>query len=145
MQNCIFFVIQPTFFILLRHIIKLTIMICQPFDIQKQNDATLVLRHFIQRSARLLPIFAELKTTSETDFHAKEQYDAIVNLFSEFNYDDQLSQKLLNSDILDRIRASFYAILNARSISEKEAENILAYFFEEYQRLMNVWIRIEMN
>lgn len=120
-------------------------MICQPFDIQKQNDATLVLRHFIQRSARLLPIFAELKTTSATDYQAKEQFDAIVNLFNEFNYDDELSKKLLNSDILDRIRASFYTILNAKSISEIEGKNILAYFFEEYQRLMNTWIRIEMN
>jgi len=136
---------EPTKWIFLRLYFKMSVMICQPFDIQKQNETNLALRNFIQRSAQLLPLFAELKTSGLTDYESIEQYNAISNLISHFKFDDEISHHQMNSDILERIRLSYNAINNSPQLSEKESENILSHFFKEYERLLNVWKKVEMN
>lgn len=120
-------------------------MITHAIDIKKYNEANLVLRHFVQRSARLLPLFADLKVSGLSDRQSKQNYSAIANLFQHFNYDDETSKYLINSDILDRIRHSFHAIYNADSLSEEAAEKLLSHFYEEYHRLMQNWMSIELN
>jgi hypothetical protein len=126
-------------------VIKLQEMISHTVEIKKYNEVNLVLRHFIQRSARLLPIFAELKTLKNSDTESQAQYQAICDLFMQFNYDDSTSRQLINSDILERIRNTFYAIHNADELSTEVAEQLLSHFFEEYQRLLNNWSTIELN
>lgn len=120
-------------------------MICHTIDIKKYNEANLVLRHFIQRSARLLPIFADLKVSGLKDRQSKQNFSAIANLFQHFNFDDETSKHLINSDILERIRNCFHAIYNADILSEEASQKLLNHFFEEYNRLMQNWIRIELN
>lgn len=120
-------------------------MICHTLDIKKYNEANLVLKHFIQRSARLLPIFADLKVSGLTNRESRQNYAAISTLFQHFNYDDETSKYLINSDILERIRNCFQAIRNAGTLSEEAADQLLSHFFEEYQRLMNDWMKIELN
>lgn len=120
-------------------------MICQTIDIKKYNEANLVLKHFIQRSARLLPIFAELKVSGLTDRQSKQNFSAIANLFLHFNYDDETSKHLMNSDILERIRNCYQAIYNAEILTEESSDELLSHFFEEYQRLMQNWLKIELN
>jgi len=120
-------------------------MISHTVDIKRYNEVNLVMRHFIQRSARLLPIFAELKTLNLTDVESIRQYQAICDLFMQFNYDDTTSRNLINSDILERIRNTFYAIHNADELSTEVADQLLSHFFEEYQRLLKAWSVIELN
>ena len=120
-------------------------MICQTIDIKKYNEANLVLRHFIQRSARLLPIFAELKVSGLNDRQSRQNFSAIANLFEHFNFNDETSEHLIDSNILERIRSCFQAIQNADSLSQKEADELLGYFFHEYNRLMQNWMKIELN
>jgi hypothetical protein len=120
-------------------------MICHTLDIKKYNEANLVLKHFIQRSARLLPIFADLKVNGLTDRESKQNYAAITSLFQHFNYDDETSRHLINSDILERIRNCFQAIYNSDTLSEESADQLLCHFFEEYHRLMQDWMKIELN
>ena len=121
------------------------VMICHTLDIKKYNEANLVLKHFIQRSARLLPIFADLKVSGLNNRESKQNYAAISNLFQHFNYDDETSKHLINSDILERIRACFQAIYNADQLSEETSDQLLSHFFEEYHRLMQDWMKIELN
>ena len=120
-------------------------MISHTVDIKKYNEVNLVMRHFIQRSARLLPIFAELKTSNLPDAESKRQYQAICDLFMQFNYDDTASKNLINSDILERIRNTFTAIHNSKELTANVADHLLSHFFEEYQRLLNVWSTVELN
>ena len=120
-------------------------MISHTVEIKKYNEVNLVLRHFIQRSASLLPIFAELKTLNLSDAESIRQYQAICDLFLQFNYDDSTSQHYIGSDILDRIRNTFFAIHNADELSTEVADHLLSHFFEEYQRLLNNWSAIELN
>jgi hypothetical protein len=120
-------------------------MISHTVDIRRYNEVNLVLRHFIQRSARLLPIFAELKTLNLPDTESQRQYQAICDLFMQFNYDDATSKNLINSDILERVRNTFYAIHNAKELSPEVADQLLSHFYDEYQRLLNTWSTIELN
>jgi hypothetical protein len=120
-------------------------MISHTVDIKRYNEVNLVMRHFIQRSARLLPIFAELKTLNLPDSESKSQYQSICDLFMQFNYEDSTSKHLINSDILERIRNTFFAIHNADELSTEVADQLLSHFFEEYQRLLNVWSTVELN
>ncbi len=120
-------------------------MISQTVDIKKYNEVNLVLRHFIQRSARLLPIFAELKTMQSNDGESISQYQAISDLFMQFNYDDATSKHFMNSDILERIRNTFFAIHNADELTAEVSDKLLSHFFEEYQRLLNNWSVVELN
>ena len=120
-------------------------MICHTLDIKRYNEANLVLKHFIQRSARLLPIFADLKVSGLDSRQSKQNYSSIAQLFEHFNYDDETSKHLINSDILTRIRNCFHAIHNADELTENSSETLLNHFFEEYNRLMQDWMRIELN
>lgn len=120
-------------------------MITQTVDIKKYNEVNLVLRHFIQRSARLLPMFAELKTLNSHDSESTSQYQAISDLFMQFNYDDATSKHFMSSDILERIRNTFFAIHNADELTPEVADKLLSHFFEEYQRLLTNWSAIELN
>ncbi len=134
-QNALNFVLQA----------NLSQMICHALDIQKYNEANLVLRHFVQRSARLLPMFADLKVSGLHDRQDRQNYSAIANLFQHFNYDDETSKHLMNSDILERIRNCFTAIHNAEELSEDSSDKLLSHFYEEYHRLMQNWMKIELN
>jgi hypothetical protein len=120
-------------------------MICHTIDIKKYNEANLILRHFIQRSARLLPLFAELKVSGLKDRESRQNFHAIAELLQHFNFDDETSKHLINSDILERIRNCFNAINNADVLTEEASKKLLNHFFEEYNRLMQNWLRIELN
>jgi hypothetical protein len=120
-------------------------MIDHAIDIKKYNEANFVLKNFIQRSARLLPIFAELKISGLQDLQSERNFNSIANLFQDFNYDDTMSQYLINSDILERIRVSYQAIYQAELLSEESSEQLLSHFFEEYNRLIKHWMQIELN
>jgi len=120
-------------------------MINQTVNIKKYNEANLVLRHFIQRSARLLPIFAELKTLKLKDSESRRQFEAIAEMFKHFNYDDETSRHLMNSDILERVRTTFWAIYNAEELSSKSSDALLSHFFSEYQSLLHNWNLVELN
>ena len=120
-------------------------MICQTIDIKKYNEANLVLKSFIHRSARLLPIFADLKVSGLEDKQAIQDFESIVELFAYFNYDDDTSKFYLNSDILERIRDTYQAIYNAESLNQESAQNLLSHFFTEYNKLLGQWVRVELN
>ena len=120
-------------------------MICHTLDIKKYNEANLVLKHFIQRSARLLPLYADLKISGLKDRQSIQNFSAITQLFQNFNYDDETSKHLINSDILERIRSCFQAVHNAEKLTESAAEKLMSHFFVEYNRLMQNWMKIELN
>ena len=115
-------------------------------DIYKINEANLVLRHFVNLSAKLLPFLHELqnkKNPTQGDIRDK---DKIIHVFDNYSFDSCTSMKLLNSNILDLIKESYESIKSSavRFRSEKK-DNRLNDFLKEHQRLLDNWYQVNSN
>ena len=115
-------------------------------DIYKINEANLVLRHFVNLSARLLPCLHELqnkKNPTRGDISDKHK---IINVFENYSFDTYTSIKLLNSNILDLIKQSFESIKSTASKLRPESkDHRLTDFLKEHQRLLDNWYQINSN
>ena len=112
-------------------------------NIQEMNEAVFILRHFIDLSARLLPLLYKLDqkiTPSIDDIHNKEK---ILTVFRTYNFETKTSEILLESTILDLIRDCYSNIIKEDLITNKQVS--LTNFLTEYNRLKNNWRIVENN
>ncbi len=73
-------------------------------NIQEVNEAVIILRHFIDLSARLLPILYKLDkiaAPTETDIRDKNR---ILEVFQSYNFETHTSNLLLESNVLELIK-----------------------------------------
>ena len=110
-------------------------------QINQLNEALVVLRHFIDLSAQLLPFLDELnriKNPSNSEVINKER---IIDVYNNHKFDTNTSKMLLHSDILELIKESFQSLLkNKKGINEK-----LQRFLNEHNRLTQNWLQIDSN
>lgn len=107
------------------------------------NEAVFVLRHFIDLSARLLPLLYKLDqkvTPLEEEIRDKEK---IISVFKTYKFNTNTSKFLLESNILDLIKQCYLAITEGDSNNDKQ-EGLTA-FLKEYNRLKTHWRQIELN
>lgn len=112
-------------------------------NIQEVNEAVIILRHFIDLSARLLPILYKLDkiaAPTATDINDKNR---ILEVFQSYNFETQTSNLLLESNVLELIKQCYLEIQN-NEVSRSKEDSFLA-FLEEYNRLKNNWRIIENN
>ena len=112
-------------------------------NIQEMNEAVFILRHFIDLSARLLPLLYKLDqkiTPSIQDLRDKEK---ILTVFRTYNFETKTSEVLLESHILDLIRDCYSNITKEDLFINKQVS--LTNFLTEYNRLKNSWRIIENN
>lgn len=112
-------------------------------NIQEVNEAIIILRHFIDLSARLLPILYKLDkiaSPTETDIRSKNK---ILKNFQSYNFDTQTSGILVESTILELIKRCYLEIQNNEPSMVKD-DSFIA-FLQEFNRLKNNWRIIENN
>lgn len=113
--------------------------------IQQVNDATMVLRHFIELSARLLPFFNEL--SKKGTLLPAESYDRerIIEVYHGYNFDTSTSLILMNSNILKTIQDAFEKIEQRVPQEPSEADAVIQRFFIEHDKLVDNWLQTDNN
>ncbi len=112
-------------------------------NIQEMNEAVFILRHFIDLSARLLPLLYKIDqkiTPTIDDLRDKEK---ILTVFQNYNFETKTSKVLLESTILDLIRECYLNIIKEDILINKQVS--LTQFLTEYNRLKNNWRIVENN
>ena len=113
-------------------------------DINRINEANLVLRHFVDLSAYLLPFLSHLQTKkslTEEDLKNKEK---IISVFDGYQFETKTSEYLFNSNILELIKTTYAKITNSKN-EKNHQRKILRQFLNEHKRLVNSWEYIESN
>ena len=109
------------------------------------NEAILVLRHFVELSAKLLPFLDELdrkKAPTMNDLISREK---IIAVYRSYEFDTQTSRVLMNSNVLDLIKQSFENIAERKHRSRKKCSRPLLRFLQEHDRLQRNWGQIQAN
>lgn len=110
-------------------------------QINQVNEALIVLRHFIDLSAKLLPFLEELNNVKEPNEIQSVNKLRIIEVYDNHNFDTDTSKMLLNSNILELIKNSFDS-LTSKKRNKKRSLNL---FLKEYQRLTLNWIQVDAN
>ena len=110
--------------------------------IREINDALMIMRHFVDLSARLLPFLAELQTKSRLTSKDQADKNKIVEVFNTYNFETSTSDILMSSPILLLIKNAYRDLL----ICDKSQINqVLNNFSDEYNRLKRNWQHARMN
>lgn len=114
-------------------------------EIHHLNEALLVMRHFITLSARLLPFLNELQQKKHPTSVEITNIHKISEVYENYNFDTNVSEMLLNSNILELIKESFERISDSSYLKNREANRRLRHFLNEYHRLSEKWGEINAN
>ena len=109
------------------------------------NEAILVLRHFVEVSAKLLPFLEELQQKKRQTVHDLVNREKIIAVYKNHKFDTQTSLALMHSNILDLIQRSFETICANGATSRKHSHTYVQEFLMEYRRLKQNWGMIEAN
>ncbi len=113
--------------------------------IQQVNDATIVLRHFIELSAKLLPFFNDLSMKEHLLPHEAMDRKKIIDVFKNYKFDASTSLILMNSTILDTIREAFAHIEKRIPGEHSEADQVLERFYVQHDELVRNWQLTDCN
>lgn len=109
------------------------------------NEAILVLRHFVELSAKLLPFLDELERKKAPTMHDLKSREKIIAVYRNYEFDTQTSRVLMNSDVLELIKKSFENISQRKHRSKKNYSRPLIQFLQEHDRLQRNWGLIQAN
>lgn len=110
--------------------------------IREINDALMIMRHFVDLSAKLLPFLAEIQ--AKNNLSEKEQADKnkIIQVFNTYNFEATTSDLLMHSPILELIKNAYRELLIC---DKSQTEIVLQPFSEEYDRIKRNWQYARMN
>lgn len=109
------------------------------------NEAILVLRHFVELSAKLLPFLDELDRKKAPTMHDLKSREKIIAVYQNYEFDTNTSRVLMNSDVLQLIKESFEHICERRGKGRRSKKNYLHQFLKEHERLQQNWGMIQAN
>ncbi|MBI1836909.1 MAG: hypothetical protein HYR91_06545 [Flavobacteriia bacterium] len=112
--------------------------------IQKLNEAVYILRNFVELSAQLLPFLVELKYLKKPTSEDLEDKENIIDLYRNYQFDDDTSIQLMDSPVLALIHESFDTIVEEKS-NKRISMNKVKKFMKEHDRLKHQWMKIDMN
>ncbi len=119
--------------------------VMRSMSIQQINEATLVLRHFIEVSAKLLPFFNELSKKEKLMPIEYVNRKKILDVFHSYNFDTTTSAVLMDSTILDKIKRLIQEIENRIPGEPSLADDLLESFLSEHEQLSKNWIKTDCN
>lgn len=111
--------------------------------IQEMNEAVFILRHFIDLSARLLPLLFKIDQNIEPTLEESRDKEKILTVFRSYKFETDTSKVLLESNILELIKTCYLNVIYEVPSVNKQAG--LADFLNEYNRLKKNWRMIENN
>ncbi len=113
--------------------------------IQRINEAVIVLRHFIDLSATLLPFLDELQQKSKPSSIDLQDKERIIDVYKSYSFDNVTSKLLMNSNILDLINQTFVQLVEEKELDHPNSKKLLSEFKEEHERLKKNWEIIDSN
>lgn len=105
--------------------------------IEEINTALIILRHFIELNAKLLPLLHSLHTLENPSKRDIEDKDKIKAVFSTYKFESNSSILLMNSPILEIIQMNYISIF--QNAPEQETSYQLKRFQKEYAKLVENW------
>lgn len=105
--------------------------------IEEINTALIILRHFIELNAKLLPLLHSLHTLENPSKRDIEDKDKIKSVFSTYKFESNSSILLMNSPILEIIQMNYISIF--QNAPEQETSYQLKRFQKEYAKLVENW------
>ena len=110
-------------------------------QINQLNEAIIVLRHFIDLSAQLLPFLDELNRLKHPSKSEEINRERIIDVYNNHKFDTDTSKMLLHSNILELIKESFESLLKNKKGNNKSLQS----FISEHNRLTQNWHQIDAN
>ncbi len=117
----------------------------QTSAIQQINEATIVLRHFIELSAKLLPFFNELSKKSALLPQEESDRNKIMEVYRNYSFDTSTSEILMESDILEIIRETFKSIEKRKPGKDSDSDKLMNIFKKKHGQLVKNWQQTDMN
>ena len=117
----------------------------QTSAIQQINEATIVLRHFIELSAKLLPFFNELSKKNTLLPQEQSDRNKIIEVYKSYSFDTNTSEILMESDILEIIQQTFRAIEKRGPGKESDSDKLMALFQNKHHQLLLNWKQTDSN
>lgn len=117
----------------------------QTSAIQQINEATIVLRHFIELSAKLLPFFNELSKKNTLLPQEQSDRNKIIEVYKSYSFDTSTSEILMESDILEVIQQTFRAIEKRGPGKESDSDKLMALFQKKHHQLVLNWKQTDTN
>lgn len=117
----------------------------QTSAIQQINEATIVLRHFIELSAKLLPFFNELSKKNTLLPQEQSDRDKIIEVYRNYSFDTSTSEILMESDILEIIQQTFKSIEKRAYGKESDSDKLMTIFQNKHQQLVLNWKQTDIN
>ena len=117
----------------------------QTSAIQQINEATIVLRHFIELSAKLLPFFNELSKKSILLPQELSDRNKIIEVYQNYGFDTSTSEILMESDILEIIQQTFRSIEKRRPGKGSDSDKLMTIFQNKHHQLIQNWRLTDMN
>lgn len=115
-------------------------------EIHQINQANLVLRHFVELSAKLLPFLYELHRKRKLTPQEKASKEKIIEVYRSYEFETSTSEILMGSNVLELVKRSFETI----QIQDRKRQLLfhshpLQLFLNEYERLRQRWNTISAN
>ncbi len=117
----------------------------QTSAIQQINEATIVLRHFIELSAKLLPFFNELSKKKTLLPQEQSDRNKIIEVYRSYSFDTSTSEILMESDILEIIQQTFRAIEQRGPGKESDSDKLMTLFQNKHYQLVLNWKQTDTN
>jgi len=115
-------------------------------EIAHLNEANMVLRHFVNLSARLLPFLDALQRKKNPTLQELKNKNKIMDVFENYNFDERTSEMLIGSNVLELIKKAFDNISQSSYFLKPGQRNpVLNQFLCEYSRLTNSWENTTSN
>ena len=108
-------------------------------QIENINEALMVLRHFIDLSAELLPMLYVLRQKPNPTLEEIDNIKKMQDVYEQYAFDTDTSRLLIDSDILDLIQLSFNKMTYKDPKHPRVAMKNLYAFLNEYKRLKHNW------
>ena len=117
----------------------------QTSAIQQINEGTIVLRHFIELSAKWLPFFNELSKKSTLLAQEQSDRDKIIEVYRSYGFDTSTSEILMESDILEIIQKTFRSIEKRKPGKDSDSDKLMALFQKKHRQLVLNWKLTDTN
>lgn len=114
-------------------------------NIKSLNSAVYVMRHFVELSATLLPVYEKLTRNEPHSVHSEGDKKRIDDIYETYNVNPKTSEFLLGSNIVALIKNTYNELKNRSHCNEKVAQEQLEAFHDEYAKLKQDWYITLMN
>lgn len=114
-------------------------------NIKSLNTAVYVMRHFVELSATLLPIYERITRDEPHSLRSEDDKKRIEVIYQSYDLSPKIGEFLLGSNIVALIKKAYNELKNRSHSNERIAQEKLEAFQIEYERLKQDWHITMMN